>query len=59
MYCRIALTRFGVRFGFAWNISATVPVTTGAAMLVPLSVRYGFEPSDEQPVDERRCSFVV
>ena len=32
---------FGVRFGFASSISATVPATTGVAMLVPLSVRYG------------------
>ena len=41
MYCRIALIRFGVSFGFAWSISATVPLTTGAAMLVPLSTMYG------------------
>ena len=37
----IALTRFGVRFGFACSISATVPATTGAAMLVPVRLRYG------------------
>ena len=34
---------FGVRVGLACSISATVPATTGAAMLVPLSVRYGME----------------
>src|SRR5439155_14410182 len=33
VYWRIAFTRFGVRFGFACIISATVPLTTGAAML--------------------------
>jgi hypothetical protein len=31
VYSRMALMRFGVRFGFAWSISATVPVTTGVA----------------------------
>ncbi len=36
VYCRIALTAFGVSFGFASSINATVPATTGAAMLVPL-----------------------
>ncbi len=41
VYCRIAFTRFGVSVGFACSISATVPVTTGAAMLVPLRLRYG------------------
>ena len=41
MYCRIAFTRFGVSAGLACSISATVPLTTGAAMLVPDSVRYG------------------
>ena len=40
-YCRIAFTAFGVSVGFAWSISATVPATTGAAMLVPLSAIYG------------------
>src|ERR1051326_6305763 len=38
----IAFARFGVSFGFACIISATVPVTTGADMLVPLRLRYGF-----------------
>ena len=37
----IALTRFGVSFGFACSISATVPATTGDAMLVPVRLRYG------------------
>src|SRR6185436_595413 len=41
VYCRIAFTRFGVRAGFACSISAMVPLTTGDAMLVPLSDRYG------------------
>jgi hypothetical protein len=39
VYCRIAFTRFGVSDGFASSISATVPLTTGAAMLVPESER--------------------
>ena len=33
----MAFTRFGVSAGFACSISATVPLTTGAAMLVPVS----------------------
>ena len=41
MNCRIAFTRFGVSAGFACSISAIVPLTTGEAMLVPLSDRYG------------------
>ena len=44
MYCRIALTALGVSAGLACNIRATTPLTTGAAMLVPLSVRYGYAP---------------
>src|SRR5581483_5291123 len=36
VYIRIALTRLGVRFGFACNISATAPETTGVAIEVPL-----------------------
>ena len=32
----IALTRFGFRFGFACVDTATVPATTGDAVLVPL-----------------------
>src|SRR6185436_20051669 len=43
VYCSSALTAFGVRFGSACNIRATVPDTTGAAMLVPLKLRYGSE----------------
>ena len=41
VYCKMALTAFGVRFGSASSINATVPVTTGAAMLVPVRLRYG------------------
>ena len=37
----MAFTRFGLSDGFAWSISATVPATTGDAMLVPLRLRYG------------------
>src|SRR4051812_5658443 len=37
----MAFTMSGVRFGFACRTSAIVPLTTGAAMLVPLSERYG------------------
>ena len=32
---------FGVSDGLACSISATVPLTTGAAMLVPVRLRYG------------------
>ena len=49
VYCRMPFTRFGVRIGLAWSIRATVPATTGAAMLVPLSERYGLKPSDGSP----------
>jgi len=41
VYCRIAFTAFGVSDGFAWSIRATVPVTTGDAMLVPERLKYG------------------
>src|SRR6516165_3712180 len=41
VYCRMALMAFGVRVGFACSIAAMVPLTTGAAMLVPLRLRYG------------------
>src|SRR5690349_17163309 len=37
----MAFARFGVSFGFACIIRATVPATTGAAMLVPVRLRYG------------------
>jgi hypothetical protein len=37
----MAFTRFGVSFGFACSISATLPLTTGADMLVPVRLRYG------------------
>src|SRR5436853_2275739 len=37
----MAFTAFGVSAGLAWSMSATVPATTGAAMLVPLRLRYG------------------
>ena len=41
VYCRTAFTALGVSPGLACSIRATTPLTTGAAMLVPLSVRYG------------------
>jgi hypothetical protein len=41
VYCRIAFTAFGVSNGFACIMSATAPATTGAAMLVPLKLKYG------------------
>ena len=41
MYCRIAFTAFGVSDGFACSIKAIVPLTAGAAMLVPVRLRYG------------------
>ena len=41
VYSRIALIRFGVRFGFACSISATAPLTNGVAMLVPVRLSYG------------------
>jgi hypothetical protein len=52
VYCRIALTAFGVSFGLASSINATVPDTTGADMLVPLRLRYGlkFRPSPCVPL---------
>src|SRR5262245_27201830 len=37
--CRIAFTAVGVSDGFACSISATVPLTTGAAKLVPLRLK--------------------
>src|SRR5918994_5385445 len=37
----MAFTALGVNAGFAWSINATVPVTTGADMLVPLRLKYG------------------
>jgi hypothetical protein len=39
VYCRMALTALGVSAGLASIISATVPATTGAAMLVPVRLR--------------------
>ena len=47
MYCRIAFTAFGVSDGIRLQHQRDVPVTTGAAMLVPLSARYGGCASDE------------
>ena len=56
----IALTMFGVSFGFAWSISATVPETIGEAMLVPVRLRYGFLPSsDHSDPLSRYCALVV
>ena len=40
---------FGVSVGFACSISATVPATTGAAMLVPLRLRYGLYGVEMRP----------
>jgi hypothetical protein len=37
----MAFVAIGVSVGFACNINATVPLTTGAAWLVPLRLRYG------------------
>jgi hypothetical protein len=37
----MAFTALGVRSGLASSINATVPATTGAAMLVPVRLRYG------------------
>ena len=42
VYCRIAFTALGVSDGFACSIKATVPATIGAAMLVPVRLRYGW-----------------
>src|SRR4051812_21675882 len=41
VYSRMALMRFGVRFGLACSINATAPLTNGVAMLVPLRLKYG------------------
>ena len=41
VYSRMALMRFGVSAGFASSMSATVPLTNGAAMLVPVRLSYG------------------
>src|SRR2546426_5038141 len=43
----MAFTAFGVSCGLASSISATVPVTTGAATLVPVRLMYGLYQSDE------------
>ena len=40
---------FGVSDGFACSISATVPATTGEAMLVPVRLRYGLAPEGSVP----------
>src|SRR5262245_4531226 len=55
--CRIAFTRFGVSEGFACSMSAIVPLTTGDAMLVPLSERYGSDAVVTVP--QRRISGLV
>ena len=44
-------------FGFACIMSATVPDTTGAAMLVPLSARYGIVAVLIEPLT-RYCDLV-
>jgi hypothetical protein len=42
---------FGVSDGFACIINATDPVTTGAAMLVPLKLRYGLYEVERDPLN--------
>src|SRR5918911_1824041 len=54
----MAFTAFGVSLGFACSISATVPDTTGAAMLVPLRLRYGSDAVDTVPAT-RYAAFVA
>ena len=49
VYSRMALTAFGVRAALASSISAMAPVTTGAAMLVPVRLRYGSLPVCAEP----------
>ena len=43
-YIRIPLALSGPRFGLTCSISATTPVTSGVAMLVPERVKYWAEP---------------
>src|SRR5579872_75638 len=50
--CRIALMAFGDRPGFACNINATVPLITGADMLVPLRLKYGRKGVTTVPVSK-------
>ena len=57
VYIRIAFTAFGVSDGLACSINATVPETTGAAMLVPDRLRYGVNPVGTEP--ERRNAVLV
>src|SRR3954452_3461485 len=45
----MALIRLGVRLGLACSINAIVPLTTGAATLVPLIDKYGFAASGILP----------
>src|SRR5687767_815281 len=54
----MALTMFGVRAGFACNINATVPATTGEAMLVPVRLKYGLLPHGSVPF-RRYAAFVT
>ena len=51
-------TAFGVSDGLACSIKATVPATTGAAMLVPLSVRYARSLPPAKPLTSS-CVFVA
>jgi hypothetical protein len=53
VYCRIAFTAFGVSAALACSMRATTPLTTGVAMLVPLSVMYG---KAERPAPPTRSS---
>src|SRR3954466_7680033 len=56
VYCRIALTALRVSDGFACSINATVPLTTGVAMLVPLRLRYGRKDVETVPVRRNGAS---
>src|SRR5262245_15533029 len=53
-----ALTAFGVSDGLAWSIRATVPDTTGAAMLVPVRLRYGLCADGIDPASRYGASVV-
>src|SRR6185436_5545249 len=47
----MAFTALGVSAGFACSINATVPATTGVAILVPLRLRYGNAGLDTVPLN--------
>src|SRR5947209_2599919 len=56
-YIRIILIVFGVRFGLACNIKATVPATTGVAIDVPL--RYIKRLLLSSVIPESNCGFCL